>query len=335
MDPVAWCRHVGIVALVLVLPTREIAAVLRQYVRLGLLITVFAVATEPLARIHIDPLGISPPLAGWHGFFVHKNVMAAFLLIAIATVLHFDRNRLSQFLSLAAVALLFAMSHSTTGMMAALMLVAVKIWLTANRGLTSRSSAAFAASTGALVIFAGVGIGASLSALADAAGKDLTFTGRTKIWSATWSAILRDPILGHGSAGLFGTPRSIETGQVMREIGFQAGHPHNGLLDVAVQLGAVGVVIVLVVVASIFQSSLKLQRRAPEVAGFALCIVSGIVMMSVGESVFLGSSLAILILLRTLTLRESMAAVTGLETVAPPRRERPRAEWKRGARSIP
>ena len=194
------------------------------------------------------------------------------------------------------------------------MLVAVDIWFLTNQRLSGRSSAALGAATGALVAMVGVAIGASLNAIADAAGKDLTFTGRTKIWSASWNAFLRDPIIGHGVNGLFGTPRTVETASVLREIGFQAGHPHNGLLDVAVQFGAVGIVLVIGVVVSIFRSSVKLQRRSPEVAGWALCAISAIVIMSVGESVFLGSSIATMILLRTVILREATAPQRGVET---------------------
>ena len=316
---ILWLRSqgavtLGITAMVIVLPTSNTISVLKAYVRIVLAITMFAVTVEPLARIHIDPLGQAPPLKGWHGYFVHKNIMAAFLVFALATVLAFDKNKVSRYLSLASIAFLFVVSDSTTGRMAALVLVAVDIWFLTNQRLSGRSSAALGAATGALVAMVGVAIGASLNAIADAAGKDLTFTGRTKIWSASWNAFLRDPIIGHGVNGLFGTPRTVETASVLREIGFQAGHPHNGLLDVAVQFGAVGIVLVIAVVVSVFRSSVKLQRRSPEVAGWALCAISAIVIMSVGESVFLGSSIATMILLRTVILREATAPQRGVET---------------------
>jgi len=318
---ILWLRSrgmvtLGIMALVLVLPTADTIKVMRGFVRVVLLVTLFAVATEPLARIHIDPLGVSPPLKGWHGFFVHKNVMAAFLVVALATIIEFDKNRWTRWPSLAAIVFLFVVSDSTTGRMAAMVLIATKLWFAANRRLNSRSSAAFAASTAALLAVTGIAIGASLSAIADAAGKDLTFTGRTKIWAASWQAFLRDPILGHGVNGLFGTPHTSETARTLRDVGFQAGHPHNGLLDVGVQLGVVGLVLVVGVIISLYRSSLRLQVRSPEVAAWALCIVSGIVIMSVGESVFLGSSIAVFVTIRTLVLRETRATPRGLETAA-------------------
>jgi len=322
---ILWLRSsglitIGIAALVLVLPTSDTVGVLKGYVRVVLFITLVAVTIEPLARIHIDPLGQSPPLKGWHGYFLHKNVMAAFLIFAAGTVLSFDRNRWTRWLSVAAIAFLFIVSDSTTGRMAVLVLVAVQLWLTTNRRLSGRSSAALGAATAALVAVIGVAIGTSLSTIADAAGKDLTFTGRTKIWAASWHAFLRDPIVGHGVNGLFGSPRTVETAEVMRETGFQAGHPHNGLLDVAVQLGGVGIVLVVGVVFGIFRAAGRLQRRSPRFAGWGLCVMSGIVIMSVGESVFLGAAVATMIILRTLLLREATERPRGLETTGDGRR---------------
>ncbi|MFN8051613.1 MAG: O-antigen ligase family protein [Acidimicrobiales bacterium] len=316
---ILWLRSrglvtIGIAALVLVLPTVDATKVFKGFVRITLLVTLLAVAVDAKARIHIDPLGMSPPLKGWHGWFVHKNVMASFLIFALATTLAFDKNRIVQFLNVAAITFLFVVSDSTTGRMAAVTLVAVYVWATLNRRLDRRSSAAFGVSTAALVAVAGTAIGASLTALADAAGKDLTFTGRTKIWTASWHAILRDPILGHGINGLFGTPYTTETASVFREVGFIAGHAHNGLIDVAVQLGAVGVVLVVAVIVAIFRSALRLQRRSPDVAVWALSLISAIVVMSVGESVFLGASIATLIMLRVILLREAPPTPRGIES---------------------
>ena len=75
--------------------------------------------------------------------------------------------------TLASIAFLLVVSDSTTGRMAALVLVAVDIWFLTNQRLSGRSSAALGAATGALVAMVGVAIGASLNAIADAAGKEL------------------------------------------------------------------------------------------------------------------------------------------------------------------
>lgn len=322
---VLWARSsamvtVGITALVLVLPTDETIKVLKAFVHLVLVVTLVAVAVDSTARIHIDPLGASPDLKGWHGWFVHKNILATFLVLALAVVIEFDHHRWTRWMSLSAIVFLFAVSDSTTGRMAAVVLVAVQLWFITNRRLNRRSSAALAASTAALVAVIGLAIGLSLSAIADAAGKDLTFTGRTKIWSATWRAILDHPLVGHGISGLFSVPNTVQTSQVLRDIGFVAGHPHNGVLDVLVQLGIVGLVVVTLVITAVFRSSLRLQRRSPQMAAWAMCLMAALVVMSVGESVFLGSSIAVIIVMRTLQLREERATPQGIESASIRRR---------------
>lgn len=314
-----WLRSyalvtVGIAALALVLPNREVFSLLVWFVRIVLVITLFAVITDPLARVHIDPLGEAPDLKGWHGFFIHKNVMAAFLVFALPVTLEFDRSAISKVLSVTAIAVLFVGSDSTTGRAAALVVVALKLWLIANRRLTSnRSTVALVVSTAALLSFVGVAIGFSLAALADAAGKDLTFTGRTRIWTATWHAILERPVLGHGINGLYRPPITAETQKVLSEIGFKAGHPHNGLMDTGAQLGAVGVVIVLAVLVSLIRWSLRLQQRNPRVAAWGLGATTAIIVMSVGESAFLNASTALFAVLGACTLRALKASETGVQ----------------------
>lgn len=322
-----WLRSagmvmVGICALALVLPNDEVVRCLKWAVWLVLAVTLVAVAIDPLARIHIDPTGEAPPLDGWHGYFLHKNVMTAFLGFALPTVLAFDRG-VTRVLSLAAIVFLLAVSDSTTGRSGALVVLAVWLWLLFRRRFTGRSSIAYSFSTFALVGFIGAMIANSLAAIADAAGKDLTFTGRTQIWSATWEAVGDAPIVGHAVWGLFRPPLSPATQEVMRAIGFKAGHPHNGLLDVAVQLGAVGVVLVIALIALIFRTSSSLLGRAPKVSMWATAVMTGIVVMSVGESTFLGTTIAYYFILHVVTLRAARA--TGLlrrHGDAPPSRTR-------------
>ena len=69
-----------------------------------------------------------------------------------------------------------------------------------------------------------------------------------------------------------------------------------------------------------FRSSLRLQRRSPQMAAWAMCLMAALVVMSVGESVFLGSSIAVIIVMRTLQLREERATPQGIESASIRRR---------------
>ena len=307
-----WLRTSGVVmlgavALGLVLPNRDVVAAFKLFVGLVLSVTVVAVAIDPLARIHIDPLGEAPDLAGWHGWFIHKNTMAGFLVVALPTAMAFYRHRTTRCLAYLAITVLIVGSDSTTGRSALAMQVAVRIWFAVNRRLTSRGSATFAVSTTALVLVAGAAVVSSLAAIADAAGKDLTFTGRTQIWAAVIDKIGDAPLLGHGVKGIFGVPNTVETALVIRQIGFPAGHAHNGLLDVALQLGLVGVVIALAQVVRLIRSSLGEMRRSLSVPMFGLTLIAGICVMSVGESSLLDASVAVVFCSQAMMLRTARA----------------------------
>ncbi|NLA35982.1 MAG: O-antigen ligase family protein, partial [Actinobacteria bacterium] len=190
------------------------------------------------------------------------------------------------------------------------------LWFTVNRRLSSRGSATFAVSTAALMIVAAAAVASSLAAIADAAGKDLTFTGRTEIWAVVIDRIGQQPILGHGVKGLFGTPKTPETMEVIREIGFSAGHSHNGLLDVLLQLGIVGAVIVIAQIFFIFRYSLHEMRRSHRVPLFGLTYAAGICVMSVGESALLDSSVAMAFCVTTMLLRTARSNRVGMVTRA-------------------
>ncbi|MEZ5321085.1 MAG: O-antigen ligase family protein [Microthrixaceae bacterium] len=294
----------GMCALAVVLPRRDVEAALRLFVYLGLGITLLAVATDPMARIHIDPTGMNAPLPGWHGWFIHKNVMTRFLVVAVCIELFLDRRRLTKFGAFGAIAFLFAVSASTTGLMAVMVVIGVAGWLAINGRLEGRSSVAFAISSVALGLVASIAVAASLSAIADAAGKDLTFTGRTKIWSAVWHAILRDPFVGVGVGGLFAVPRTPETMQVLRDIGFVAGHSHNGFIDLTSQLGFVGLLLALAMLLSAFRLARSLADTSPTYSRFLFCLLTGLLVMSVGESVLLGSTVPLFAVVLTVLLRE-------------------------------
>lgn len=309
-NAILWLRSdavvmVGIASLVLVLPNRDVIAALKLFVAAVLAITLLAVSIDPLARIHIDATGEAPPLKGWHGWFIHKNTMAGFMVTALPVVMAFYRSAVARWLGYAAIVVLMVGSDSTTGRAALAVAIAVRAWFGVNRRLSSRGSATFVVSTVALVIVAIAAAIGSLAAIADAAGKDLTFTGRTQIWTAVIDAIGQRPVFGYGVRGLFSPPASPLTSELIRAIGFKAGHAHNGLLDVALQLGVVGVVLVVGLLAGIIRAGLREMRRSYHVPMFALTVAAGLCVASVGESALLNSTVGVVIIVRTLLLRSA------------------------------
>ena len=71
-----------------------------------------------------------------------------------------------------------------------------------------------------------------------------TLTGRTKFWPLVWEEIKKKPLLGNGYSGFWQTSYGAE--EIQKKIGDWAKHSHNGLLDLWLDLGLLGVLIFLI-----------------------------------------------------------------------------------------
>jgi O-antigen ligase len=78
-------------------------------------------------------------------------------------------------------------------------------------------------------------------------GKDATFSGRTEIWSAILNQISHHPVLGTGFSSFWGdlTRRSAAAAAIARSLGWDVPNAHNGYLDLANELGLIGVAMFL------------------------------------------------------------------------------------------
>ncbi|HRB03932.1 MAG TPA: O-antigen ligase family protein, partial [Ilumatobacteraceae bacterium] len=173
----------------------------------------------------------------WHGSFVHKNVMLVFLLFGLALVLGFEHRRRVRRAALFSVVALVVMSHSTTGLAALVVVLAFVVWIKLLQAERTSRRAGFMFVTvvcSAALLTVGT---LSIPLLAQVAGKDATFSGRTRIWSACWWAITREPLKGYGLAGVFSGVDLPPTKEMVRQIGFEAASAHNGVLDLLLQLG--------------------------------------------------------------------------------------------------
>jgi exopolysaccharide production protein ExoQ len=75
-------------------------------------------------------------------------------------------------------------------------------------------------------------------------GKDATLTGRTVLWSTVVERIEERPLLGYGY-GAFWNTKGVLREQVRTAVGWDTPHSHNGLLDEWLDVGLVGVLMLL------------------------------------------------------------------------------------------
>ena len=298
--------YVGMMLMVGVIAFRDLITSLLWSIRASLLITVVAVTVDPLARTHLDPSGETVGLEGWHGWFPHKNTMGPYLVFALLTVLTFDRSRLTKLASLGAIGVLLAFSDSVTGISAAALALALWVWVQLYRNLDLRNSSIFLLASLLVMAFALAGAATSLTAITDASGKDLTFTGRTFIWRATFNAWMERPVTGYGLGGLLGLePITPKTAEVWRAIGFRVPHAHNGVLDIGAQLGLVGVAMYLLLWGTTFLAALRLLRDRPKMTTWIVTVMLVQLYMSLSEPTFLNNGwLPVVIMFRVLLLRK-------------------------------
>lgn len=296
----------GVIIIVGLMDLRHIGSALVWAVRVALLISVLVTITMPETRVHLDAVTGAPSLEGWHALFPHKNIMAPFLVFSIPTILTFDRSTVIKIGSLVAVGVLLVGSDSVTGWASAVLVLGIWIWLQFFKNLDVRNSSVFTVATLVFGLFTIAAAAASLADIVDASGKDVTFSGRTFIWQATINAIADSPFVGFGVGGVFGfSPITPRTAAIWRDVGFVVPHPHNGILDIVLQLGLVGAGLYVLLWFSVLVGALRMLKRQPQLAEWVLSVVLAQFFISLSENVFLGSGwLAVIVIFRILLLRK-------------------------------
>ena len=85
-------------------------------------------------------------------------------------------------------------------------------------------------------------------------GKDLTLTGRTGIWSAVLDSIAKRPLLGYGYQA-FWLGLEGESYRIILAVSWVLAQAQNGFLDVMLEMGTVGLAIVLLVFGFAFRDA--------------------------------------------------------------------------------
>lgn len=80
-------------------------------------------------------------------------------------------------------------------------------------------------------------------AIFNSVGKDATLTGRTDLWQLTTDMIWRQPWIGYGFGGFWQGLNGAESGYILRAVTWSPSHPHNGYLQLLLDLGILGFVI--------------------------------------------------------------------------------------------
>lgn len=247
----AICVFVVIVAATLpLLPRgrRDLAYLLGVAAGLLLALSYLGVIFAPHYAVHQATDLVEPELAGdWRGVFGHKNLASAVFVFVAFMGIYVARvgNRLAGVL-IAGLSLLFVVFAN--GKSANLLwppTLAVGLFVGAyGTGWLWRIAA-----MAPFVALNALGVGsvmfAPLASLVAKLPVDPTFTGRTDIWRYALDKLAAHPVLGYGFDAFWNTA-AVRYG-TDNEAAWVAGaaHAHNCFVDVAMSMGAPGVVLVL------------------------------------------------------------------------------------------
>lgn len=192
--------------------------------------------------ILIPSVGLHPTRPGWKGALIHPNILGAYLSLGVGLwlldIFYNPKNR--KYSILAFILLLFTMINTKSGggLISSTFLIILIILLNLLKKLPYRVGISVFMFTTALGLLTTIWSYTNFENLVAYLGKDPTFTGRTVFWEQLIDNIWNKSLLGYGHAGFW-----LDTNGPVAFIGnygFQPVEGHNGFLDMALDIGLVG-----------------------------------------------------------------------------------------------
>jgi exopolysaccharide production protein ExoQ len=181
----------------------------------------------------------------WRGIYVHKNVLGKIMVIGtmVFSFLAFDA-KLKHWFPWVGMALSFCLlilaksSSSTINCVTLFALIPIYNTLRWRYHLMVPAIIAIVTIGGALSLWFNSNAGSLLGAI----GKDPTLTGRTDMWPYIIDMIWKQPWLGYGYSA-FWNDFDSPGGVVWYTVRWSPPNAHNGILDLFLELGLVGVMV--------------------------------------------------------------------------------------------
>jgi O-antigen ligase len=220
--------------------------------------------------LFLPQYGISDLHPGaWEGIFYHKNALGLYAALgtAVFALVAWDPGpgRWVAALGTGLCGVLVLFSRSSTGLV---LVLAVLPLLPLGETMRRRSSFIVALAPLAMVLLGGAAIWAleNQAAILGWLGKGPTLSGRTALWTVLLEAVGRRPWLGYGY-NAFWVGWGGESAEVWSAVGWDPAHAHNGLLDLALQLGVIGVLTFIAGFALAVVRALRALRRSDSADG--------------------------------------------------------------------
>jgi exopolysaccharide production protein ExoQ len=226
-----------------------------------------------LISVFIIPGALDHSFGSWRGLASSKNHLGQISLISIMLcfiALRTDKtlkNKLISLLMLFISITLLAGTRSTTSLLVFIFLLSVATLLMIEKQFKQLGvgyTFSFVVISAFLVILISVALNAPnyISAVPNAFGKDMTFTGRITLWQEMLLEISQHPIIGTGFQS-FWVMSNYKLMNLYEKFVWLPLQAHNGYLDILNEVGVIGLTLVILMVIFYFTNLHKLRNQLP------------------------------------------------------------------------
>jgi exopolysaccharide production protein ExoQ len=220
----------------------------------------------PTTALQFPDQGIA---GGLTGVYLHKNYFGLVMALTAISALSLSRRKVWQKFLLAlpfAIACVLSASASAVGgmLIGMVVLVLLAVATRVSRSLRKILGFVIAIAVIALVTIFVV----SPQTLVSLAGRNTNFTGRTPIWTAVLHWIEQRPLTGFG----WGIDNVWMQGTDVMEyvsgsVKFSVSHSHNSALELLLEVGIVGLIILVVAIGTVIVLSFLGWDQSPQLRG--------------------------------------------------------------------
>jgi O-antigen ligase len=217
----------------------------------------FAIAVVGLAMVFLTPQYSVTHSArdgvAWTGLFTDRTSTGKAMVFLVSPAIIFARKtfKYRHIVYILLLSFLTFMAHAATARVILILYIAVMAAIRLYRTFGRRSSVVIAgilAAVGAVVVSVGVVLS---PLLLKTLGRNATLSGRTVIWGFVARSIAKRPLLGYGFYS-FWLGMKGESARLIVGTHWTFGYAHNGVLEIWLQLGLVGVVLFFI---TLFQAT--------------------------------------------------------------------------------
>jgi O-antigen ligase len=227
-----------------------------------------------------SPEDFSALQQGFRGSFQHKNLMAVGMTIAVCAVISFEKQKWIRIGAVTVGVALVLLTRSGTGIASLAVPSMFPLLGFATRATDRRSRSARVALIGALVMTVSLALYLGIDAALALLGKNRTLSNRTEIWRWSIAAIKQRPWFGYGWGGVFTDTTLDPTYTINRRVGFTAAHAHSGPLMLLLQVGIVGLVWMLLMLAGVVRRGLRTLAAGNLHEGFFLLSIPSALLLA-------------------------------------------------------